>query len=190
MIGPNVVGSFIYKAFSNVLYVLSIGAFLYLIYKYTLGRGILGIWGVFRLIGILGVILFFITIVYMLSEKHLLVILDDVDEKVKFFRLCGLIIASFSLIGLGEILLYLHKLNFKIKQLTKPTENNKEALQVMTCARCLGKGYVDKIDISRFDMEGKWLPGWCGYCAGMGNVETGRTIQYDPSDGKEFPQSS
>ena len=187
-IGPNVVGKFIYKAFSAVFYFLATGAFFYWIYKYTFGRGTMGVWGIFRLIGCLGIIGFLFIVIYRFSKNDFLAILADEQQKNEFFKFWWLILASLFLIGFGELLLYIYKLNYKLKLLTKPVENNKEAISVMTCARCLGKGYVDKTDISRMDMEGKWSPGWCNYCAGMGNVETGRTIQYDPSDEKEFPQ--
>jgi len=44
---------------------------------------------------------------------------------------------------------------------------------MMVCPRCLGKGYVDKIDIARLGMEHNWSPGACRYCSGNGQVPRG-----------------
>jgi hypothetical protein len=39
------------------------------------------------------------------------------------------------------------------------------------CPRCLGKGHVDKEDITRLGQELRWAPGRCAYCNGTGGVE-------------------
>jgi len=45
---------------------------------------------------------------------------------------------------------------------------------MMTCPRCLGKGYVDLDDIRRLSMEHQWSPGSCLYCNAQGRVERGK----------------
>jgi hypothetical protein len=41
----------------------------------------------------------------------------------------------------------------------------------ITCPRCLGKGHVDRDDIIRLNMQGKWGTGTCAYCKGTGVVD-------------------
>ena len=50
----------------------------------------------------------------------------------------------------------------------------------MKCPRCLGKGFVDNIDIKRLGMEAKWAPGHCRYCDSSGVVEAGKPKYEDP----------
>lgn len=48
----------------------------------------------------------------------------------------------------------------------------------MKCPRCLGKGYVDRDDIRRLGMSGKWGPGPCRVCGATGDVpEVQRIIE-------------
>ena len=63
----------------------------------------------------------------------------------------------------GEIALYLHKLT-----------------EFMICPRCVGKGFVDKNDITRLGMEGSWSQGYCRYCDGKGKVDVGKTKKINP----------
>lgn len=38
------------------------------------------------------------------------------------------------------------------------------------CPRCRGSGYMTRADIQRLSMIGRWRPGACRYCDGIGWV--------------------
>jgi hypothetical protein len=84
---------------------------------------------------------------------------DDLNDNK---HLLWMLICVLAIIG-GEIALYLHKLT-----------------EFMICPRCVGKGFVDKNDITRLGMEGSWSQGYCRYCDGKGKVDVGKTKKINP----------
>jgi hypothetical protein len=79
-------------------------------------------------------------------------------------------IVSLFFLSFGELLLYLHKMNFKLRKF----ENE------MVCPRCIGKGYVDADDIKRMGLINQ-SPADCKYCKSSGHVERGKPIKINPS---------
>ena len=84
------------------------------------------------------------------------------DNQNDNIHLSWMIFSLLAIIG-GEIALYLHKLT-----------------EFMICPRCVGKGFVDKNDITRLGMEGSWSQGYCRYCDGKGKVDVGKTKRINP----------
>lgn len=48
--------------------------------------------------------------------------------------------------------------------------NNQLMESLVTCTRCLGKGFVDKIDIERLNRKDFWIEGTCAFCSGNGKI--------------------
>ena len=181
--GANAIGSFVFYLI-GLIFIIS---FLYLPWIYTFGRGQTQSWGVFRILGILGV-LFFIFIFYAGPfDGGKRRIEEAIDNSLFNFASLGLIFSLF-LFVLGEIFLYLDNLQNSIENIKaqlphlKPRFNLSEenASNSMTCPRCYGKGFVDLNDIKRLGMEQEWGQGFCRYCEGEGEVEKGKTKILNP----------
>jgi hypothetical protein len=65
------------------------------------------------------------------------------------------------------------KINLRFKWFRKHQEHQ-------TCARCMGKGYVDLDDICRLNMSKHWKQGYCKYCDATGRVELGKPKYVNP----------
>jgi hypothetical protein len=173
--GASAIGSFLGNLMGGIFTI----ALLVMIWLYTFGRGQTQSWGVFRILGILGV-LFFILVLYVGpfddGKKNLREALDN-----SFFNFASLgLIFSLFLFVLGEIFLYLDNLQNSIKNIEADNLNKKNTSNNMTCPRCYGKGFVDLNDIKRLGMEQKWGQGFCRYCEGEGKVEKGKTKIINP----------
>lgn len=95
-----------------------------------------------------------------------------------FFAICSIIlnyigieflikgyIVQIIMILVGVILLALNNKKNEVNSEVKNDESKQE-----TCPRCLGKGYVDDLDIKRLKRELEWVAGSCAYCKGVGLV--------------------
>lgn len=175
IIGPSVVGGFIYRAFQFLLGAALIGLVFNTAYDYTFGRKMVEAWGWLRLVGFMvlapGVYLF---------ASSLLIVQKKIDGDWsletgirigKLFFVEGIVVAlSLLVIGVGELLLYLDKM----KQMALPPKLE------MICPRCVGKGFVDRDDIRRLGMTKEWWPGPCDYCNAQGYIERGKTKMEHP----------
>jgi hypothetical protein len=182
IIGASAIISF-YDKLLNVLrgffgLIIVIG-FLKLIWDFTFGRGKTLSWGVFRILGIIGVLLFSSGLYlgpFQEGENNLSEALDN-----SFFNFASLgLIFSLFLFVLGEIFLYLDNLQNSIENIEANNLGKVKASNSMTCPRCYGKGFVDLDDIKRLGMEQKWGQGFCRYCGGEGEVEKGITKTLNP----------
>jgi hypothetical protein len=152
-------------------------AFLVLIWLYTFGKEHTKSWGVFRILGIFGVLLFGFTLYLAMDGKKNLIEAQN-DPRFNFASL-GLFF-SLLLFVLGEIFLYLDNLQNSIKNIEAKNLSKENASNSMTCPRCYGKGFVDLNDIKRLGMEQEWGQGFCRYCEGEGEVEKGKTKIQNP----------
>ena len=152
-------------------------AFLVLIWLYTFGKENTKSWGVFRILGIFGVLLFGFTLYLAMDGKKNLIEAQN-DPRFNFASL-GLFF-SLLLFVLGEIFLYLDNLQNSIKNIEAKNLSKENASNSMTCPRCYGKGFVDLNDIKRLGMEKEWKQGFCRYCEGEGEVEKGKTKILNP----------
>jgi len=173
--GASAIGSFLGTLMRGIFTI----ALLLLIWLYTFGRGQTQSWGVFRILGIFGV-LSFIFILYIgpfdEGKKNLREALDN-----SFFNFASLgLIFSLFLFVLGEIFLYLDNLQNSIKNIEAKNLSKENASNSMTCPRCYGKGFVDLNDIKRLGMEQEWGQGFCRYCEGEGEVDKGKTKILNP----------
>lgn len=178
IIGPSVVGKFIYGVFGFILWITFLGIGLTTLWCYTFGRGIIEMWGWLRLMGIGGFVGCSFVVYVILSNVPFSEILwkqEHAVQKGNLILFFGLAVFSVFLVGFGEMLLYLHKMNYKLKQAVLPPKLE------MICPRCFGKGYVDHDDICRLDMAETWLPGMCSYCDAQGHVERGKPAQINPT---------
>lgn len=173
--GASAIGSFLFNLI-RVIFTFALGS---LIWLYTFGRGQTQSWGVFRFLGILGV-LFFVLILYVgpfdEGKNNLGKALDQ--SGFNFLSL-GLVFSLFFFV-LGEIFLYLDNLQNSIKAIELDILFKEKNSITMTCPRCCGKGFVDLNDIKRLGMEKKWGQGFCRYCDGQGEVEKGITKEINP----------
>lgn len=170
LIGTSVVGNFIYKLFSGIFQIILIFGVLALIYTYTFGKDSLKIWGIFRLIGFLGTIIFGV-IIYSICENKSNIY--QVFNDSHFAIAISCLLSSIFFIFLGETLLYFAKYNYKLTEIKKI---------VMICPTCYGKGFVDLNDIERLGKKKIWEQGFCGYCKGTGSVKKGKTLKKNPLD--------
>lgn len=171
--GASAIGSFLGKLMSGIFTI----AFLVLIWLYTFGKENTKSWGVFRILGIFGVLLFGFTLYLAMDGKKNLIEAQN-DPRFNFASL-GLFF-SLLLFVLGEIFLYLDNLQNSIKNIEAKNLSKENASNSMTCPRCYGKGFVDLNDIKRLGMEQEWGQGFCRYCEGEGEVEKGKTKIQNP----------
>jgi hypothetical protein len=157
----------------NLLSLIFTIALIMVIGRYTFGRGQTQSWGVFRILGILGVLFFSFSLYFVLFEEGKKNLEQAIDDSLFNSLWLGLIFSLF-LFVLGEIILYLDNLQNSFK--------NFEAINSggMTCPRCYGKGFVDLDDIKRLGMKLEWGQGFCRYCEGEGEVEKGKTKTLNP----------
>jgi hypothetical protein len=170
--GASAIGSFLGNLMSGIFTIALFG----LIWLYTFGRGQTQSWGVFRILGILGVLFFILVLYFGPFDDGKNNLREALDNSFFNFASLGLIISLF-LFVLGEIFLYLDNLQNSIKNIELDklnTSNN------MTCPRCYGKGFVDLNDIKRLGKEQGWGQGFCRYCDGEGKVEKGKTKILNP----------
>lgn len=120
VIGKDVVGNFIFNVSVVIFWIGLICGFFY----YIVGNNAIGMWGVLRLAGLVGIIFSLVKIFQMLELNPL----DDVlwnsayaVQKTNFIFFSSLGIVSLFFIGMGEMLLYLHKIN---KQLHAKKEDD------------------------------------------------------------------
>jgi hypothetical protein len=151
---------------SKVLYYLFIMGFLLAVQFFTFGRKNSKSWGVYRILGLFGVLFFSISLSFIFEGKKSLAQASN-DSRFNLITL-GLIF-SILLFAVGEILLYLYNL------LQNSNKNIDADKFNMTCPTCYGKGFVDLNDIKRLGMEKDWTQGYCRYCDGDGKVEKGKT---------------
>ena len=171
--GASAIGSFLGKLMSGIFTI----AFLVLIWLYTFGKEHTKSWGVFRILGIFGVLLFGFTLYLAMDGKKNLIEAQN-DPRFSFASL-GLFF-SLLLFVLGEIFLYLDNLQNSINNIEANNLSKKIFSNNMTCPRCYGKGFVDLNDIKRLGMEKVWGQGFCRYCEGEGEVEKGKTKILNP----------
>jgi len=55
-------------------------------------------------------------------------------------------------------------------------------MQLYSCPRCSGKGYIDTSDIQRLSKTNKWVEGPCFYCNGHKTIDSTFTNNVSPSD--------
>lgn len=149
------------------------------IWLFTFGRGQTKSWGVFRILGIIGVSFFSLGLYFFLSEEEKNDLSHMVDNSLFNYLSTGFIF-SLLLFVLGEIFLYLDNLQNSIKNIEANNLGKVNTTNSMTCPRCFGKGFVDLDDIKRLGMEQKWGQGFCRYCEGEGEVEKGKTKTQNP----------
>jgi hypothetical protein len=171
--GTSIMLQFLYK----IWYGAGIIFWVVVVTYYFFGRRQTRSWGVFRLLGILGVLFFGLESIYLKGDKNLSNLLGN---SFFSFGLLGLSLSLF-LFVLGEIFLYLDNIQRSIKNIVEDNRLSKEnTLNSMLCPRCYGKGFVDLNDIKRLGMEQEWGQGFCRYCDGEGNVEKGKTKILNP----------
>jgi len=173
--GASAIGEFFLDCIGGIFGV----SFFFLVWQYTFGRRRTQSWGVFRILGIIGVLYFTIilnTDSFDYRRKNLEVALDNSIFK---FASLGLVFSLF-LFVLGEIFLYLDNLQKSIKNNEAYNLSKENASNSMICPRCYGKGFVDLNDIKRLGMEQERGQGFCQYCEGKGEVEKGKTKILNP----------
>jgi hypothetical protein len=184
LIGPSVVGNFVYQVFNFIFVIGVVVSILSTLYNYTFGKNSIGVWGLFRLVGIVGIlfagILLYINIKAFIEKDILLsdILWDQAfaSTRTSLFAITGLFFFFLVCIGLGEFLLYQHKILTNTDRSKLDLNKSNE----MFCPRCVGKGYMDVGDIKRMGMEKYWNQGVCNYCNGQGYVERGKTTKWDP----------
>jgi hypothetical protein len=163
--------SLIVREFGILTYYLFIMGFLLAVNFFTFGRKNSKSWGVYRILGLFGVLFFSISLPFIFEGKKSLAQASN-DPRFNLITL-GLIF-SILLFAVGEILLYLYNL------LQNSNKNIDADKFNMTCPTCYGKGFVDLNDIKRLGMEKDWTQGYCRYCDGDGKVEKGKTRFENP----------
>jgi hypothetical protein len=163
--------SLIVREFGILTYYLFIMGFLLAVNFFTFGRKNSKSWGVYRILGLSGVLFFSISLPFIFEGKKSLAQASN-DPHFNLITL-GLIF-SILLFAVGEILLYLDNL------LQNSNKNIDADKFNMTCPTCYGKGFVDLDDIKRLGMEKKWGQGYCRYCDAKGKVERGDTFEKNP----------
>ena len=136
-------------------------------------------WGIYRLLGLFGIVCFAVAISIIIDNSKSL--FDAQNHPLFYFFTRGLFF-SILLYSFGEILLYLNNLQKSIK------ENNEINNSNMTCPTCYGKGFVDLNDIKRLGMEKDWTQGYCKYCNGEGKVRKGITMFKNPLNKDNAPK--
>ena len=162
---PALISSIIHE-FGIITYYLFFIGFILAVQFFTFGRKNSKSWGVYRILGLFGVLFFSISLSFIFEGKKSLAQASN-DPRFNLITL-GLIF-SILLFAVGEILLYLYNL------LQNSNKNIDADKFNMTCPTCYGKGFVDLNDIKRLGMEKDWTQGYCRYCDGDGKVEKGKT---------------
>lgn len=165
--GAPAIGSFLYNLFGVLLSTALVSIF----WIFTFGRNNSKSWGVFRILGLSGILIFCIFLSFIFEGKKGLY--QASNDSLFNFSFLGLIF-SILLFAVGEILLYLDKI------LQNSNKNIDADNFNMTCPTCYGKGFVDLDDIKRLGMEKKWGQGYCRYCDAKGKVERGDTFEKNP----------
>jgi hypothetical protein len=112
IIGPSVVGNFMVKVFQ---FILTIAVFA-LIWNYTFGKGQMKAWGVFRLVGLLGIFLSTVTFYIVPLDQGRKNLREAMNTDPDFLKLSyWSIIAFLVIVAIGEILLYLENIQEQIK---------------------------------------------------------------------------
>jgi len=168
---PAIRSSIVVGELSKVPYYFLIGGFFIMLHSFTFGRKNSKSWGVYRILGLCGVLFFSISLPFIFEGKKSLAQASN-DPHFNLITL-GLIF-SILLFAVGEILLYLYNL------LQNSNKNIDADKFNMTCPTCYGKGFVDLNDIKRLGMEKDWTQGYCRYCDGDGKVEKGKTRFENP----------
>ena len=162
---PSLISSIVGE-FGIITYYLFFIGFILAVQFFTFGRKNSKSWGVYRILGLCGVLFFSISLSFIFEGKKSLAQASN-DSRFNLITL-GLIF-SILLFAVGEILLYLYNL------LQNSNKNIDADKFNMTCPTCYGKGFVDLNDIKRLGMEKDWTQGYCRYCDGDGKVEKGKT---------------
>jgi hypothetical protein len=172
--GASAIGSFLI----NVVRYCFIAGLFFWIWAHTFGREQTG-WGIYRISGLIGFCFFTLILIvgpFNLFENNIRV---AIKNPLFNFASFGLIF-SLLIFVIGEIFLYLDKIQSSIKSIEDSTTQQKKESENMTCPRCFGKGFVDLNDIKRLGMENTWRQDYCRYCDGQGKVEKGKTMVLDP----------
>ena len=173
--GASKIRSFVGNVFSTLVFI----ALSLLCWAYTFGREQTKSWGVFRILGIVGVLFFVLTLYLGPFDEGKNNFNKALDQRGFNFLSLGLVFSLFFFV-LGEIFLYLENLQNSIKAIERDILFKEKKSNTMTCPRCYGKGFVDLNDIKRLGMDQEWGQGFCRYCEGEGEVEKGKTKILNP----------